>query len=438
MDFRIGLHFMRRRILNAARRFGGAAHSSMFRCARGFEAMAEMPPGDGISFHIWNEHEPAEEFIRRVDVLLGVPDIRLLTAREHSRHRPPYLAMVMGDATRAVPWPDAYMQRLQATDTVVCSCTADRDILRTFLASPTELSVDVAPMPIDSTQFAPGRPPPESLTEALARFGKSRPVILSADRMRLQKGLHHIVALTNWLRGAGHEPLLVFLNAVIGEGKSWYQAELEARLDRASLGECAVFLPHLSADDMWPTYARAAFVVSASTIYDNNFGYVPVESQFAGTPPIVADWGGYHDIVVDGQTGLHMPTVLQSDGTVQVDWQPAAEAAHLLLSNPQEYRRIVQAGWIHVQQQFSLKAVRQRYCSLALLALARDNADIPEWRINQLGATAIAVGWTDQSDTPDRAGRRRWRRCGTAEDYDYIHNLVYSKYVTNTKARISK
>ncbi|GAA5095234.1 glycosyltransferase [Nocardia iowensis] len=434
MTIRIGVHFIRRRILRAAEKYGGpAAHSSVFRCAKGFDALSAAPAGKDTVFEAWDEREPADEFVGRVDVLVGIPDIRLLNARDRSRHRPPYLALVMGDATRAVPWRVALMRRFQSNDTLVCSCSADREILRTFLDAPWESSVDVAPMPTDLGLFLPNGPAPAALTEALAGFDPRRPVILSAERMKPEKGVHHIVPLAAWLRDHGHRPVLVFLHAAAGATKTAYQAELEASLAAAQLTDAAVFLPFLDASGLAAAYARATFVVSASTIYDNNFGYVPIESQVARTPPIVADWGGYRDSVRHGRTGVHMPTTVQLDGSVTVDWLPAARAAADLLADPEQYDRTAEAGWRHVQDRFSIEASLRIYSALAMTALERDTDAAPDWRINELGQHAIDIGWTDQTDTPDRTGRQRWRDLGRAADYDAIHQLIYGKYATHSK-----
>ncbi|MFI9503339.1 glycosyltransferase [Nocardia sp. NPDC052566] len=434
MTVRIGVHFIRRRILRAAERFGGpAVHSSVFRCARGFDAVSAAPASGDTVFEAWDEREPADEFVGRVDALVGIPDIRLLNARDRARHRPPYLALVMGDATRAVPWRAALMRRFQSNDTLVCSCSADREILRTFLDPPWESSVDVAPMPTDLGLFVPKEPAPQALTQALAGFDHRRPVLLSAERMKPEKGVHHLVALAAYLRDHGHRPVLVFLHGAEGAAKTAYQAELEVSLATAGLADSSVFLPFLDAGGLAAAYARSAFVVSASTIYDNNFGYVPIESQVARTPPIVTDWGGYRDSVLDGRTGVHMPTTVEFDGSVTVDWLPAARAAADLLADPQLYDRTAEAGWRHAQDRFSIEASLRIYSALAMRAIERDIDAAPAWRINELGQHAIDIGWTDQTDTPDRTGRQRWRDLGHAAQYDAIHQVIYGKYATHSK-----
>ncbi|WP_024806319.1 glycosyltransferase family 4 protein [Nocardia sp. BMG51109] len=445
MTVRIGIHFLRHRLLRAAEKYGGqAAYSSVFRCSRGFDAIGAAPTGrDGgedttfedtaledTAFEIWDEHETADEFVGRVDVLVGIPDIRLMNARARARHRPPYLALVMGDATRAVPWRAAFMRQFQSNDTLVCSCSADRDILRMFLDTPWQSSVDVAPMPTELEGIAPTGQAPTVVAEALAGVDPRRPIILSAERMNSEKGIHHVIPLVAYLRDHGHDPMVVFLNGGADAAKTAYQAELEAQLAATRLTDSAVFLPFLPTHEVAAAYARAALVTSASTIYDNNFGYIPIEAQATSTPPIVTDWGGYRDSVLDGKTGLFMPTTLQTDGSVRVDWLPAARAAADVLSDPERYDRMARAGRQHVQDRFSIQAARRIYSELAVTALERNIDAAPPWRINELGQTAIDVGWTDQTDTPDRTGRRAWRASHHSADHAALHQLIYGKYAT--------
>lgn len=431
MTIRIGVHFIRRRILRAAEKYGGpAVHGSVFRCARGFAAVGAAPARDDVVFEAWDEHETPDEFVGRVDVLVGIPDIRLMNARDRAPHRPPYLALVMGDATRAVPWRTALMGRLRSTDTLVCSCSADREILRTFLDAPAESSMAVAPMPTELDYVFPKTPAPAAVTETLARINRRHPVILCADRMTPEKGVHHVIALAAYLRDHGHQPTVIFLNGATSAQKSRYQVDLEAQLEQTRLADSAVFLPFLDAGGLAAVYARATFVMSASTIYDNNFGYVPIEAQVARTPPIVTDWGGYRDTVLDAQTGVHMPTTLRDDGSVHVDWLHAARMTAALLVDPPRYHRMAQAGWQHMQNGYSVQASRRIYSALARTALERTADQAPPWRINELGQTAIEIGWTDQTDTPDRSGRRPWRDIGRTAEYDTIYRLVYGKYAT--------
>ena len=432
MTVRVGVHFIRRRILRRAEAHGGhVAHSSVFRCAAGFEAVVAASAGGDVRFESWDEHEPAEDFAARSDVLLGIPDIRLLTARERLDRPPPYLALVMGDATRAIPFAAPVMARLRPDDTLICTCSADCEVLRLFLDAPTASSIAIAPMPSELSRFAP---PDGGRADPLAGLGLDprRPVLLSAERFKPAKGVHRIVPFAAHLRDRGHDPVLVFVGAATGPAKTPYQAELESLLAGARLTGSAVMLPFQDARGLAALYGRSTLAVSASTIYDNNYGYVPIESMVAGTPPVVTDWGGYRDAVLDGVTGAHMPTTLRHDGEVDVDWLTGAEAAAALLDDQDRYHRFAAAGRRHAEDTYSVRAALRTYSALARTALERDPGALPPWRVNDLGRTAIRAGWTDQTDNADRTGRTPRASGPRSPDHDTIHRLVYGKYATRS------
>lgn len=424
----IGVHLIRRRILDAADRHGGeAAHSSVFRCRSGFEAMSAHTRGSRARFVVWDEAEPADDFVARCDVLVGVPDIRLLNARARSAHRPPYLAMVMGDATRAVPWTSPLMARLQSNDTLVCTCEADTRILREFLDVPEPSGLDVAPMPGDLSRFFEGRPPAPAAVEALRGVGPDRPVVLSAERLTEQKGVHRLVPLVAGLRDRGHRPVLVVLGSRTATND--YQRAITGQLAAAGLLDSVVWMPFLTPDELAALYARSTLVVSASTIYDNNFGYVPIESMAVGTPPVVTAWGGYRDSVVAGVTGIHIPTTLHPDLSVSVDVEASVRAADELLGDASAYERVSRAARERAADRFSVPATARRYTELAEVALARREADLPPWTVNERGRAAVRLGWTDRVDNPDRTGRVRRSAPGrSARETDEMHELEYRIY----------
>lgn len=435
---RIGVHLIRRRILRHAARHGGeAAHGSVFRCWGGFEAISALTWASRARFVIWDEAESADAFVARCDVLIGIPDIRLLNARRRTRRRPPYLAMVMGDATRGLPWPSTVLRLLQSNDTLVCTCVADTRILRLFLQVPAPGSLQVAPMPGDLSLFAAGKRLPPVAAEALRPFGPDRPLILSAERLKQEKGVHGLIPLVADLRNRGHRPVLVILGA--RPRADAYRQAIEGELIRAGLAEACVWLPFLAPDALAAVYARSTFVVSASTIYDNNFGYVPIESMSAGTPPVVTDWGGYRDSVVDGVTGIHMPTTLRADGSVTMDWKPAAAAADALLRDSARYERVRAAGRERVASTFSVEAAASRYAELAEAALARDESALGPWGITEAGRRAVRAGWTDRIDNAERTERRPRGPAGSpaatltadqlAETAE-IKQLIYAHYAT--------
>ena len=64
--------------------------------------------------------------------------------------------------------------------------------------------------------------------------------------------------------------------------------------------------------------------VSPSDNIQETFGLAVVEAMASGLPVVASDWDGYRDLVVDGQTGFLVPTVMVEGAT-------AAATARLLV-----------------------------------------------------------------------------------------------------------
>jgi glycosyltransferase involved in cell wall biosynthesis len=60
--------------------------------------------------------------------------------------------------------------------------------------------------------------------------------------------------------------------------------------------------------------AADVFTSLADSVQET-FGLVIVEAMAAGLPVVATDWDGYRDLVVDGETGFLVPTVMVRDGT---------------------------------------------------------------------------------------------------------------------------
>lgn len=73
----------------------------------------------------------------------------------------------------------------------------------------------------------------------------------------------------------------------------------------------------LDGSDRWvaeAVWAAADLFVSLSDNIQESFGITPVEAMAAGLPCLVSDWDGYRDTVVEGETGIRVPTWLPTAG----------------------------------------------------------------------------------------------------------------------------
>lgn len=106
------------------------------------------------------------------------------------------------------------------------------------------------------------------------------------------------------------------------------------------------------------SWAAADVFVSLSDNIQETFGITPVEAMAAGLPCLVSDWDGYRDTVVDGETGIRIPTWMPRAG-VGAAMADAYSVAHLTYD--------LYVGYISQMTAIDVPAFAD-----ALLALVRD------------------------------------------------------------------
>jgi glycosyltransferase involved in cell wall biosynthesis len=75
------------------------------------------------------------------------------------------------------------------------------------------------------------------------------------------------------------------------------------------LGERLRIVTEVASSTLAELYAAADVFVSPVDNVQESFGIAPVEAMASGLPQIVADWNGYRDTVVHGETGWLVPTI---------------------------------------------------------------------------------------------------------------------------------
>jgi glycosyltransferase involved in cell wall biosynthesis len=140
-------------------------------------------------------------------------------------------------------------------------------------------------------------------------------------------------------------------------------------------------------DWRFAVWQAADVFASPSDSIQETFGLVILEAMASGLPVIASDWDGYRDLVVDGQTGLLVPTYLLDGATADaairlllqgsydtflaecnqtaiVDPAGAAAAFSRLLRDEALRRQMGAAGRQRVLEQFTWERVIRAYESL--------------------------------------------------------------------------
>lgn len=167
----------------------------------------------------------------------------------------------------------------------------------------------------------------------------------------------------------------------------------------------------LDGADRWladASWAAADAFVSLSDNIQESFGITPVEAMAAGLPCLVSDWDGYRDTVVDGETGIRVPTWLPPRGIgsaiadshatdglsydlyigyasqmTPVDVPAIADALVSLARDPETRRRMGEAGRRRVRAMYDWSVIVRAYQDLWTDLAERRRADVeiapPQW-----------------------------------------------------------
>lgn len=141
---------------------------------------------------------------------------------------------------------------------------------------------------------------------------------------------------------------------IVGDGPE--RGRLEAYAAGRGLGALVQFRGRVSPAELERAYASAQVCVLPAVVDSRGdtegLGVVLLEAMSYGVPVIGSDIGGITDIIADGTTGLLVPP-----------GDPAALAATIerVLRDPELARRLAEAGYRRVQEQFTWDAIAAKW-----------------------------------------------------------------------------
>ncbi len=197
---------------------------------------------------------------------------------------------------------------------------------------------------VDLERFTPQGPHD---AEVLSKYGLTpstpeAPAILYAGRLVRWKGVEYLIkAMTE----------IVPENTVLwvaGEGE--YGPVLQQMARELGVDDRVRFLGKLGQDDLAALYRNCAMLVATSFV-NETFGMALCEAMACGTPVVASDFGGFREVVVEGETGFRVSPQ---------DPRDLAAKITALLASPQLRDRMGQAGRRRVLEMFSWKAVADR------------------------------------------------------------------------------
>ncbi len=190
----------------------------------------------------------------------------------------------------------------------------------------------VAPMPVAPALFHP-------------EGTRARDRLLFVGKLNAQKGIVHL------LRALTRMKTKPALDVVVGVGSD--ASDVRALAAQLGVGPQLRFHPLLSQADLAKLYRECTALVTPFT--GEGLGLIAIEAALSGMPVVSFASGGLTDIVIDGRTGLLVPT-----------GDEAALAARLdeLLAMPDQGATLGAEGRRRALETFAPSAVAKRYALL--------------------------------------------------------------------------
>jgi starch synthase len=248
---------------------------------------------------------------------------------------------------------------VEAADAVIAVSGAMRqDVLAAYPAIDPDRVV-VIHNGVDAEEFWP-----DPGTDALERMGvdPGQPSVVFVGRITRQKGIDQLLAAATHLDPAAQLVLLPSAPDTPEVGREMRQRAAQLGEKRKGVFWIEEVLPR---PELVQLLSHAAAFVCPS-VYEP-FGLVNVEAMACGAPVVASAVGGIPEIVLDGETGQLVPFEAGPGGSPRDPARFQADlAAHInrLVAEPEEARRMGQAGRRRVLEHFSWPAIAARTVDL--------------------------------------------------------------------------
>ena len=233
------------------------------------------------------------------------------------------------------------------TKPVVSPCKHYADILTSQLKVPKN-QVQILPRGLPLEKFSPdlrGKGVWEQFNGTAASAQAERKVRFSfIGRISKEKNLEFLNSVWKKFAAKHNDVELMYV------GYGWYLEEIKKFFE----GDSSVhFAGEQGGDTLASLYADSDFFLFPSVT--DTFGNVVVEAMATGTPALVSDYGGPHDIVMDNNAGHILPIEENA-------WLDALEESRrLYLEEPEAYRKMRETAYERTRKYTMQSSTRAQF-----------------------------------------------------------------------------
>jgi D-inositol-3-phosphate glycosyltransferase len=166
---------------------------------------------------------------------------------------------------------------------------------------------DIIPLGVDTERFQP-----RDKTEIRRAIGLPEDAFLITwvGRFSFRDKADLLPLLTVFARLVKANPRRTLCLVLAGSGVPLVTRVLRRHTEALGVAERVRFIEPLAPDRRHLIHAAADVFVSVADNIQEMFGLTPLEAMASGVPQVVADWAGYREAVVHGETGFLIPTWL--------------------------------------------------------------------------------------------------------------------------------
>lgn len=233
-------------------------------------------------------------------------------------------------SARAVRWLNTLVTSpFEEYDALICTSRSVVDMVRAVVdnyanflrqryggAPKLRPRLEVIPLGVNVERFTPATPGQRATQRRRFQIADDETAVLFVGRLAAHGKAHPFPIFQALSHAAAQTGRKVHL---LISGWAGTPQVLQAWLNAARClapGVRVTFVDGTDATDRFAVWHAADVFTSLSDNLQETFGLVVIEAMASGLPVVATDWDGYRDLVVDGQTGVLVPTSMIQGATI--------------------------------------------------------------------------------------------------------------------------